>query len=136
MDTDVNRLGSAELKQKLETVNGQLKEKRQNLQTLRDTSTPHENKSVQSFCKLIPISLKKIQLLTPRVVFFPLRQPEVQLVEKMTKNCQVFKEEIAIVHLNRQAAHLQNALQEILAKVRQIKIGTFQRAFASEQKSG
>lgn len=37
---------------------------------------------------------------------------DVRLLEKMRLNCQVFKEEISIVHLNRQVAHLQSALQE------------------------
>ncbi|KAM6916401.1 uncharacterized protein FYW49_009439 [Xenentodon cancila] len=88
MDTDVNLdgLGSAELKQRLEIVNRRLNDKRQSLQTLRDNmnnSTAHKKK-----------------------------QLEVRLVEKMKLNCQVFKEEISIVHLNRQVAQLQNALKE------------------------
>ncbi|KAM4730364.1 uncharacterized protein FYW61_010626 isoform 2-T3 [Anableps anableps] len=87
MDPDVNveRLGSAELKQRLEMVNSQLEEKRQRLQILRDNinnSAAHKNE-----------------------------QLEVRLLEKMKLNCQVFKEEITIVHLNRQAAHLLNAWQ-------------------------
>lgn len=45
------------------------------------------------------------------------RQMEVHLLEKMKFNCQVFKEEISMVHLNRQAAQLQNALQESDVKV-------------------
>lgn len=48
------------------------------------------------------------------------RQLEARLLEKMKLNCQVFKEEISIVHLNRQVAHLQNALQE--SKVLLIKL--------------
>ncbi|XP_037548152.1 uncharacterized protein LOC119424695 [Nematolebias whitei] len=92
MDTEVSMdgLDSAGLRNKLETVNCQLNEKRHNLQTLRDDKnnfTAHKNK-----------------------------QLEVRLLEKININCQVFKEEIAIVHLNRQAAHLQNALQESCAK--------------------
>ncbi|XP_041867093.1 uncharacterized protein LOC121656113 [Melanotaenia boesemani] len=92
MDTDVNldRLGSAELKKRLELVNSRLNDKKQNLQTLRD----NVNNSVAH---------KKKQL-------------EVRLLEKMKLNCQVFKEEISIVHLNRQAAHLENALQESYLK--------------------
>ncbi|MED6284735.1 hypothetical protein CHARACLAT_022010, partial [Characodon lateralis] len=84
-DVNVDRLGSAELKQRLETVNSQLEEKRQRLQILRDNinnSAAHKNK-----------------------------QLEVRLLEKMKLNCQVFKEEIIIVHLNRHAAHLLNAWQ-------------------------
>ncbi|XP_041645946.1 uncharacterized protein LOC121511364 [Cheilinus undulatus] len=92
MDGDVNvdRLGSAELKQRLELVKSRLMEKRQSLQMLRDdmnNSAAHKKK-----------------------------QLDVRLLEKMKLNCQVFKEEISIVHLTRQVAHLQNALQESHAK--------------------
>ena len=45
------------------------------------------------------------------------RQLDVHLLEKMRLNCQVFKDEISVVHLNRQVAHLQNALQEADMKV-------------------
>ncbi|XP_017292157.1 uncharacterized protein LOC108248131 isoform X2 [Kryptolebias marmoratus] len=88
MDTDVDAdgLGSAALKQKLEAVNVRLNEKRRNLQILRgniNNATAHKNK-----------------------------QLEVRLLEKININCQVFQEEISIVHLNRQAAHLQHALQK------------------------
>ncbi|XP_029377636.1 uncharacterized protein LOC115055761 [Echeneis naucrates] len=86
VDVNVNKLGSAELKQRLELVKSQLNDKRQSLQTLRGSI----NNSA---------TLKK-------------RQLEVRLLEKMKLNCQVFKEEISMVHLNRQLAHLQNALQE------------------------
>ncbi|XP_054874532.1 uncharacterized protein LOC118470844 [Amphiprion ocellaris] len=92
MDGDVklDKLGSAELKQKLDLVHSQLNDKKQNLQTLRD--------NINNFT-----AHKKKQL-------------EVRLLEKMKLNCQVFKEEISIVHLNRQAAHLQNVLQESYVK--------------------
>ncbi|KAM3606488.1 uncharacterized protein V6R79_017272 [Siganus canaliculatus] len=88
MDGDVNadRLASAELRQRLDLVKRQLNDKRQSLEALRDNinnSATHKKK-----------------------------QLEVHLLEKMKLNCQVFKEEISIVHLNRQVAHLQNALQE------------------------
>lgn len=46
-DLDVDRLGSAELMQRLELVKSQLNDKRQSLQTLRDTvnnSTAHKKK--------------------------------------------------------------------------------------------
>lgn len=46
-DENVDRLGSAELKQRLEMVNSQLEEKRQRLQVLRDNinnSAAHKNK--------------------------------------------------------------------------------------------
>ncbi|XP_044228892.1 uncharacterized protein LOC122997045 [Thunnus albacares] len=92
MDGDVNvdRLGSSELKQKLELVKSRLNDKRQSLQTLRDNinnAAAHKKK-----------------------------QFDVRLLEKMKLNCQVFKEEISMVHLNRQVAHLQNALQESYIK--------------------
>ncbi|XP_036979524.1 uncharacterized protein LOC119033476 [Acanthopagrus latus] len=92
MDGDVNadRLGSAELKQRLELVKSQLNDKRQSLQALRDNinnSAAHKKK-----------------------------QLDVRLLEKMKLNCQVFKEEISMVHLNRQVTHLQNALQESYVK--------------------
>lgn len=45
------------------------------------------------------------------------RQLDVHLLEKMKLNCQVFKEEICVVHLNRQVAHLQHALQAADGKV-------------------
>ncbi|XP_076748102.1 uncharacterized protein LOC101470155 [Maylandia zebra] len=85
-DTNVDALGSAELKQRLELVNRRLQDKRQNLQTLRDNITDFT-------------ADKQKQL-------------EVHLLEKMKLNCHVFKEEICIVHLNRQAAQLHSALQE------------------------
>ncbi|XP_044069171.1 uncharacterized protein LOC122883990 isoform X2 [Siniperca chuatsi] len=84
-DGNVDKLGSAELKQRLELVKSRLNDKRQSLQTLRDNinnSTAHKKKPL-----------------------------DVCLLEKMKLNCQVFKEEISMVHLNRQVAHLENALQ-------------------------
>ncbi|XP_074501467.1 uncharacterized protein LOC141773506 [Sebastes fasciatus] len=89
-DVDVDELGSAELKQRLESVKSRLDDKRQSLQTLSDNinnATAHRKK-----------------------------QLDVRLLEKMKLNCQVFKEEISMVHLNRQVAHLQNALQESYVK--------------------
>ncbi|KAM9727713.1 uncharacterized protein ACNS7B_018122 isoform 1-T2 [Menidia menidia] len=102
MDTDVNleTLGAAELKKRLEMINSQLNDKRQSLQTLRDNINN-------------PTAHKKKQL-------------EVHLMEKMKINCQVFKKEISIVHLNRQATQLQNALQECYIKEKaQTKASTF-----------
>lgn len=62
-------------------------------------------------------------VITVHYVVLPSRQLDVRLLEKMKLNCQVFKEEISMVHLNRQVAHLQNALQESYIKVLyQIKI--------------
>ncbi|XP_035462065.2 uncharacterized protein LOC118283809 [Scophthalmus maximus] len=92
-DVSIDRLGSAELEQRLESVKSRLSDKRQSLQSLRDNNN---NNSAAH---------KKKQL-------------EVRLLEKMKLNCQVFKEEISMVHLNRQAAHLQNALQESKEKTR------------------
>ncbi|XP_029962420.1 uncharacterized protein LOC115399270 [Salarias fasciatus] len=89
-DENLDQLGSAELKQRLELVNHRLNDKRQSLQTLRD--------NINNFT-----AHKKKQL-------------EVRLLEKMKLNCQVFKEEISIVHLNRHAVHLQNALQDSYVK--------------------
>lgn len=46
-DVDVDRLGSAELKQRLELVKSRLNDKRQSLQALRDNinnSTAHKKK--------------------------------------------------------------------------------------------
>lgn len=55
MDGDVNvdRLGSAELKQKLELVKSRLNDKRQSLQTLRDNinnAAAHKKKYVDCSC--------------------------------------------------------------------------------------
>ncbi|XP_054654471.1 uncharacterized protein LOC129193815 isoform X2 [Dunckerocampus dactyliophorus] len=89
-DVNLEMLGSAELEQKLEMLQRRLSDKKQSLQTLRD----HINNSA--------VHRKK--------------QLDVRLLEKMQLNCQVFKEEISMVHLNRQVAHLQNVLQESYIK--------------------
>ncbi|XP_047459340.1 uncharacterized protein LOC125018929 [Mugil cephalus] len=89
-DVNVDRLSSAELKQRLDLVIGRLQGQRQNLESLREdmnNSAAHKKK-----------------------------QLEVRLLEKMKLNCQIFKEEISIVHLNRHVAHLQSALQESCIK--------------------
>ncbi|KAJ8412754.1 hypothetical protein AAFF_G00117050 [Aldrovandia affinis] len=44
------------------------------------------------------------------------RRLEVHLLEKMKLDCQIFKEEIIVIHLNRQVARLKSALQEFQAK--------------------
>lgn len=85
-DTKVDRLGCEELEQKLELVKSTLNNKKESLRSLRDNAS---NPSCQRR-----------------------KQVDVRLLEKMRLNCQVFKEEISIVHLNRQVAHLQSALQE------------------------
>ncbi|XP_019725876.1 uncharacterized protein LOC109516105 [Hippocampus comes] len=89
-DGNLEMLGSAELEQKLELLQRRLSDKKQSLQTLRD----HINN---------PAAHRKKQL-------------DVRLLEKMKLNCQVFKEEISMVHLNRQVAHLQNVLQDSYMK--------------------
>ncbi|XP_061833801.1 uncharacterized protein [Nerophis lumbriciformis] len=89
-DANLEMFGSAELEQKLELLHRRLSDKKQSLQTLREhisNSAAHRKK-----------------------------QLDVRLLEKMKLNCQVFKEEISMVHLNRQVAHLQNALQESYIK--------------------
>ncbi|TWW78681.1 hypothetical protein D4764_11G0008020, partial [Takifugu flavidus] len=86
-DVSADGLDSAELRQKLELVKGRLSDKKQKVHTLRDhVNVAHE------------------------------KQLDVHLLEKMKLNCQVFKEEICVVHLNRQVAHLQNALHAADAK--------------------
>ncbi|KAL7841412.1 hypothetical protein SRHO_G00251030 [Serrasalmus rhombeus] len=84
-------LDSLELKRRLSQTQDQLQEKRQSVQTLRDnlnTAPGQKNK-----------------------------RAEVWLLEKMRLNCQVFQDEIALVHLNRHVAYLQTALEEAEAKV-------------------
>ncbi|XP_029031145.1 uncharacterized protein LOC114870526 isoform X2 [Betta splendens] len=92
MDGDVNadELGADELQRRLELVQSRVSDKKQSLRTLRD----HISRSAAH---------KTNQL-------------EVHLLEKMKLNCQVFKEEISLVHLNRQVAQLQSALDESTAK--------------------
>ncbi|XP_077351239.1 uncharacterized protein LOC144001105 isoform X2 [Festucalex cinctus] len=89
-DENLEMLGSAELEQKLELLQRRLSDKKQSLQTLRD----HINNSAAH---------RKKQL-------------DIRLLEKIKLNCQVFKDEISMVHLNRQVAHLQNLLQDIYIK--------------------
>ncbi|XP_062256500.1 uncharacterized protein LOC133965920 [Platichthys flesus] len=107
-DEDVDRLGSVELKQRLESLKSKLNDKRQSLQNLKDNI----NNSA---------ALKKKQL-------------EVRLLEKMKLNCQVFKEEICMVHLNRQVAHLQNALQESKERTRKksVAIGSLSQLVSQQ----
>ena len=52
------------------------------------------------------------------------RRSEIRLIDKMKLNCQVFKAEISVVHLNRQVAHLKNALQDRCDKVIMISVGS------------
>ncbi|KAJ0066766.1 hypothetical protein NL108_002321 [Boleophthalmus pectinirostris] len=92
---EVERLGSVELRQRLELVTGRLHDKRLTLQMLRDNMNTSNG--------------------------FKKKQLEVRLLEKIKLNCEVFKEEISIVHLNRQLALLQAALQESLIKEKKPK---------------
>ncbi|XP_031435252.1 uncharacterized protein LOC116223289 [Clupea harengus] len=88
MDTeqDAEGLSSVELEGRLAQTQSSLKEKRQSLQVLKDSSST--------------VATHR----TGRV--------EVRLLEKMRLNCHVFQEEIALVHLNRQVVNLQVALEE------------------------
>ncbi|XP_072293439.1 uncharacterized protein [Eucyclogobius newberryi] len=92
---DLERLGSVELKQRLELVKGRLHDKRLTLQTLRDNMNTTNG--------------------------FKKKQLEFRLLEKIKLNCEVFKEEISVVHMNRLLAHLQAALQESLGKEKKPK---------------
>lgn len=58
----------------------------------------------------------------PNSSLLPFRQLDVRLLEKMKLNCQVFKEEISIVHLNRQVAHFKSVLQDSYDKVLLVKL--------------
>ncbi|KAJ7987370.1 hypothetical protein DPEC_G00325790 [Dallia pectoralis] len=85
-EEDVSGLSHSELEQHLEVSLTQLREKRQNLLCLRETleeTAVHGNK-----------------------------KSELRLLDKIKLNCQVFQEEISLVHLNRHVAHLQTALQD------------------------
>ncbi|CAL8300113.1 unnamed protein product [Merluccius merluccius] len=85
-EVDMKELGPVELGQRLESAQSQLRERRQSLQNLKEN-----------------ISNAATQRNT---------RSEIRLMDKMKLNCQVFKEEISLVHLNRQVAHLKNALQD------------------------
>ncbi|XP_030011896.1 uncharacterized protein LOC115434220 isoform X2 [Sphaeramia orbicularis] len=97
-ELDVERLGSVALKQRLEMVERRMNDKKQSLQTLRDNINN-------------PAAFKRKQL-------------EVRLLEKIKLNCEVFKEEISLVHLSRQLAQLQNALEESYIKEKKTKNGS------------
>ncbi|XP_045079636.1 vegetative cell wall protein gp1-like [Coregonus clupeaformis] len=94
-EVDASGLRSPELEQRLGLALGQLRDKRHSLQSLRETTRDtdaHRNK-----------------------------RSEVRLLDKMKLNCQVFKEEISLVHLNRQVSHLQKALQDSQDKERALQ---------------
>ncbi|KAA0718148.1 hypothetical protein E1301_Tti001258 [Triplophysa tibetana] len=89
---ETEQLDSLELKNRLSQSQNNLQSKRKSLQILREN--------------LITAPLEKK------------RRAEVRLLEKMRLNCQVFKEEIMLVHLNRQVAHLLGALVKIQSEER------------------
>eukprot|EP00063_Salmo_salar_P061112 XP_014035947.1 PREDICTED: uncharacterized protein LOC106589993 [Salmo salar] len=90
VEVDTSGLSFPELEQRLGLAMGLLRDKRHSLQSLRETmrdTGAHRNKP-----------------------------SEVCLLDTMKLNCQVFKEEISLVYLNRQVSHLQTALQDSLVK--------------------
>ncbi|XP_057197328.1 uncharacterized protein LOC130558744 [Triplophysa rosa] len=91
-EMDTEQLDSLELKKRLSQAQNNLQSKRQSLQILREN--------------LITAPLEKK------------KRAEVRLLEKMRLNGQVFKEEITLVHLKRQVAHLRAALDKIQSKER------------------
>ena len=95
-------LSSAELEARLKEAQGRLRDKRNSLQALRDPPTHAAAHGSGYASSAQP---------------FLFRRSEVRLLDKMKTNCQVFKEEISLVHLNRQVAHLQTALQDCQDKV-------------------
>ncbi|CAL8257999.1 unnamed protein product [Lota lota] len=92
VDVDVKELSPVELRQRLDSAQSQLRERRQSLQDLKEN-----------------ISNAAAQRNT---------RSEIRLMDKMKLNCQVFKAEISVVHLNRQVAHLKDALQDCCDKER------------------
>ncbi|XP_016147985.1 uncharacterized protein [Sinocyclocheilus grahami] len=87
---DAVQTDSFEVKRLLSETQDNLQRKRQSLQTLRDN------------LNTAPVQKNK--------------PSEVRLLEKMRLNCQVFKDEITLVHLNRQVAHLREVLEKMQAK--------------------
>ncbi|KAG5266891.1 hypothetical protein AALO_G00237450 [Alosa alosa] len=90
-EPDTEGLSSAELEEQLAQTQSSLQDKRQRLQALKDS--------------LSTVAIHRTH-----------RRVEVRLLEKMRLNCHVFQEEITLVHLNRQLAHLQVALEECQVK--------------------
>ncbi|XP_073690702.1 uncharacterized protein [Garra rufa] len=89
-EMDAVQTDSLELKRLLDEAQDSLQRKRQSLQMLRDN------------LNTAPVQKNK--------------PSEVRLLEKMRLNCQVFKDEITLVHLNRQVAHLHELLEKTQAK--------------------
>ncbi|XP_059929160.1 uncharacterized protein LOC132473175 [Gadus macrocephalus] len=94
VEVDVTELSPVELRHRLESAQSQLQEKRQSLQNLKENIS---NAAAQRNMEW---------------------RSEIRLIDKMKLNCQVFKAEISVVHLNRQVAHLKNALQDRCDKER------------------
>ncbi|XP_064173724.1 uncharacterized protein LOC135244955 [Anguilla rostrata] len=82
--------GPSEVEAQLELVQSRLQERQQSVQAAQD--------------RLSSLETRKD------------RRPEVHLLDKMKLDCQIFKEEITIIHLNRQVARLKTTLQEFQAK--------------------
>ncbi|XP_043111831.1 uncharacterized protein LOC122356824 [Puntigrus tetrazona] len=89
-EMDAVQTDSFEVKRLLSEAQDNLQRKRQSLQTLRDN------------LNTAPVQKNK--------------PSEVRLLEKMRLNCQVFKDEITLVHLNRQVTHLREVLEKMQAK--------------------
>ncbi|XP_056327424.1 uncharacterized protein LOC130240033 [Danio aesculapii] len=89
-EVDAVQTDRVDVKRRLSEAQDSLKRKRQSLQMLRDsfnTAPAQKNKPL-----------------------------EVRILEKMRLNCQVFKDEITLVHLNRQVSHLREVLEKTQAK--------------------
>nr|XP_046211319.1 uncharacterized protein LOC124039399 [Oncorhynchus gorbuscha] len=101
VEVDTSGLSFPELEQRLGLAMRLLKDKRHSLESLRET-----------------IGDAGVQRNKPS---------EVCLLDKMKLNCQVFKEEISLVYLNRQVSRLQTALQDSLEKACGGEWGTGER---------
>ncbi|XP_050982112.1 uncharacterized protein LOC127175216 [Labeo rohita] len=89
-EMDTVQTDSLEVKRLLSEAQDNLQRRRQSLQMLRDNLNS------------APVQKNK--------------PSEVRLLEKMRLNCQVFKDEITLVHLSRQVAHLRELLEKTQAK--------------------
>ncbi|XP_064799672.1 uncharacterized protein LOC135518426 [Oncorhynchus masou masou] len=101
VEVDTSGLSFLELEQRLGLAMRLLRDKRHSLQSLRETmrdAGAHRNKP-----------------------------SEVCLLDQMKLNCQVFKEEISLVYINRQVSRLQTALQDSLEKACGGEWGTGER---------
>ncbi|TRY65432.1 hypothetical protein DNTS_021901 [Danionella cerebrum] len=89
-EMDSEQADSIDVKKRLSDAQDSLQRKRQSLEALRDS------------LNTVPVQRSK--------------PSEVRLLEKMKLNCQIFKDEISLVHLNRHVAHLTEVLDKIQAK--------------------